>query len=280
MPDVVNSSIRLFADDALLYRIINSPSDAAMLQDDLASLESWEATCQMAFNPSKCEVLRVTNKKKLVDALYTIHGTTLCTADAAKYLGVTIHGSLSWKAHINIITNKANSTLGFLRRNLRKCPAETKKLAYNTYVRPILEYGSTVWDPLTKDLTNKIEMVQRRSARFVKADYNQRHSVTKMLQDLKWRTLCDRRAHSKVIMLYRIVHGFITIPAGPPFFYPASEATRGHPMQFCQRHCRINAYQQQFFASVVPLWNRLPATVVSASSLDQFRSRLSGLTLR
>ena len=117
----------------------------------------------------------------------SIHGSTLHTVDAAKYLGVTIQGSLSWKAHIDNISKKANSILGFLRRTLRKCPAKTKERAYTTYVRPILEYSSTVWDPQSKDLSNKIEMVQRRGARFVKADYNQRHSVTAMLQDLKWK---------------------------------------------------------------------------------------------
>ena len=280
MPDVVKSNIRLFADDALLYRAINSTEDAEALQEDLARLESWEATWQMPFNPSKCEVLRVTNKKRIVTALYSIHGTTLHLVDAAKYLGVTIQGSLSWKTHIHNITKKANSTLGFLRRNLRRCPAKTKERAYNTYVRPILEYGSTVWDPQSKDLSHKIEMVQRRSARFVKADFNQRHSVTDMLQDLRWKTLRDRRAHSKVVMLYRMVHGLVAIPAGPPFFYPSSEVTRGHSMQFRQHHCRIIAYQQSFFPSVVPLWNHLPASVVSASSLDTFRGRLTPLSLR
>ena len=38
--------------------------------------------------------------------------------------------------------------------------------------------------------------------------YDPRHSVTSMLQDLQWQTLCKRRAKSKVIMLYRITHGF------------------------------------------------------------------------
>ena len=280
LPDAVRSNIRLFADDALLYRTIHSSEDATALQDDLTHLQSWEKTWQMAFYPDKCEVLRVTNKKKIVDAHYSIHGTTLHTVDAAKYLGVTIQGSLSWKAHVNNISKKANSTLGFLRRNLRKCPAKIKEQAYTTYVRPTLEYGSSVWDPQSKDLVRKIDMVQRRGARFVKANYDQRHSVTKMLQDLQWKTLCDRRAHSKVIMLYRIVHGLVAIPAGPPFFYPASEVTRGHSMQFRQQHCRIIAYQQSFFPSVISLWNHLPATVVSAESLDQFRCRLRPLTLR
>ena len=280
MPDVVRSNIRLFADDALLYRSIHSPDDVTTLQNDLVQLELWESTWQMAFNPDKCEVLRVSKKKNLIDAHYSIHGTVLQNVDSAKYLGVSIQSGLSWKPHINNICKKANCTLGFLRRNLRSCPPRIKERAYFTYVRPILEYASPVWDPVSKELIRKIEMVQRRGARFVKADYDQRHSVTKMLKDLQWETLCERRAHSKVIMLYRIVHGLIAIPAEPPYFVSAPGNTRGHLAQFRQQHCRILAYQQSFFPSVVLLWNRLPATVVAATSLEQFRDRLSAHHLR
>ena len=40
----------------------------------------------------------------------------------AKYLGVTLSNDLEWSKHIAIMTNKANSKLSFLRRNLKGCP--------------------------------------------------------------------------------------------------------------------------------------------------------------
>ena len=68
------------------------------------------------------------------------------------------------------MTAKANRVLNFLKRNLKKCPKSIKEKAYTctTYVRPITEYASTVWDPHTnlKVKTRKIEKVQRRAARF------------------------------------------------------------------------------------------------------------------
>ena len=129
-----------------------------------------------------------------------------------KYLGVTIQSNLSWKPHINNITKRANSTLGFLRRNLRKCPSKIKEQAYRTFVHPTLEYASSVWDSSIKDQVTQIEKVQRRAARFTKADYHPKHSVTKILNDLQWQTLQERRAHSKVIMLYRIVIIWLPFP--------------------------------------------------------------------
>ena len=41
LPDRVTSSVRLFADDCLLYRPVTSQSDHQALQDDLKNLETW-----------------------------------------------------------------------------------------------------------------------------------------------------------------------------------------------------------------------------------------------
>ena len=106
LPDTVRSNIQLFADDALLYRSIHSSKDVDILQNDLNQLQLWESTWLMSFNPDKCEVLRVTKKKNIWDAQYSIHGTVLQTVESAKYLGVTIHKSLSWNAHINNMCKK------------------------------------------------------------------------------------------------------------------------------------------------------------------------------
>jgi hypothetical protein len=67
LPDVVSSQARLFADDSLLYRVINNPSDQVRLQEDLKSLEIWEKTWQMSFNTDKCFTLHITKKRKTTE---------------------------------------------------------------------------------------------------------------------------------------------------------------------------------------------------------------------
>ena len=91
--------------------------------------------------------LRVTNKKKIIDAKYQLHGHTLESVTSAKYLGLTFTNKLQWDQHINCITSKANKTLGFLRRNLKIPSIRIKEQAYFTLARPLVEYASTVWDP-------------------------------------------------------------------------------------------------------------------------------------
>ena len=60
-----------------------------------------------------------------------------------------------------------------------------------------MEYVSSTWDPHTQRNINKLEMEQRRTARFVKGDHDRTSSVTSMLADLKWNTLQERRLQSK-----------------------------------------------------------------------------------
>ena len=50
LPHHVQSQIRLFADDCLLYRPICDVSDSFALQRDLLSLESWSETWDLRFN--------------------------------------------------------------------------------------------------------------------------------------------------------------------------------------------------------------------------------------
>ena len=92
----------------------------------------------MAFHPDKCNVLSINKNKNPIKYNYTLHGQTLEHVDKAKYLGVTIQSDLKLHSHINNITKKANSTLGFLRRNLNINSTSVKEQAYKSLVGPSL----------------------------------------------------------------------------------------------------------------------------------------------
>ena len=143
--------------------------------------------------------------------VYTINDQILKQVQDNPYLGLTISDSLKWKTHINNICKKANSTLGFLRRNLRHCPKPCRKNAYLDLVRSKLEYGSIIWDPYNQSDIDRLERIQRSAARFITRDYRSRQEgcVSKMLQELDLPTLQERRRQQRLTFLYKVVKGHV-----------------------------------------------------------------------
>ena len=165
---------------------------------------------------------------------YELHGHTLDSISSAKYLGITIQQDIDWDNHINNVANKANRMLGFLRRNLKINSSDIKDRAYKAFVRPILKYASSVWDPYTQKSIDKLEDVQRQAARFVLNRYHNTSSVNLMLDSLWWLSLEQRRKISRLGMMYKICSGLVQCPIiktklvppphPPPAPYPQSTA--------------------------------------------------------
>ena len=124
----------------------------------------------------------------------------------AKWSNFFLPENLSWKPHILNITNKANSTLGFVKRNLHHCSQKVKDQAYKSLVRPRLEYGCTVWDPYRAYQKSWLEKVQRRAARFVTRTYTREEGcVTNALKLLNWPTLEKRRQVARLTLMYKCI---------------------------------------------------------------------------
>ena len=125
----------------------------------------------MEFHPDKCQLLRITNKRQPLECIYKIHGIILKEFNSAKYLGVTIDSNLNWKDQCNNVYKKASFMLSFLERNFYKCPLNVTEQLFNALIRPILEYGCSVWDPFKTCQIDKLELLNKRAARFITGNH-------------------------------------------------------------------------------------------------------------
>ena len=206
----IQSEIRLFADDILIYKTIKTPQDHKILQDDLNSLTRWATDWMMEFNISKCKILQITTHHNKSTFTYKMSDIPLATVLEHNYFGIRLHHKLSWDPHINYICNKANRLLGFLKRNLHNAPSEIKEHVYKQLLLPSLEYCSTIWDPYHQTSISKLEMIQHRATRFVLNKpwhrSNQNHdSITDMLNGLHFKTeeqLLDSPSYSRLSGTY------------------------------------------------------------------------------
>ena len=276
LPDNIRSSVRLFADDCVLYRNINSPKDCEILQEDLNSLARWEPDWQMKFNVAKCHSMRVTRHLpgKQIQFNYSLHQQILEEVQSAKYLGITMNGSLDWGQHISEITPKATRTLGFLRRNLTFAPRETKAAAYKTLIRPQLEYAVPIWHPYVKTQAQQVERVQRTAARWTCRRWRNASSVGDMLDELEWPSPKSRREQSSLTFFYKIHSGMVYIDKDKYLTSVAGlrQTRASHDSQYRRYQAYSDALKNSFFPRTIPQWNSLPSSVVSVQTTDEFKS--------
>ena len=281
MPSQVHAGTRcrLFADDSLVYRVINSIDDQVLLQEDLRNLEKWASDWGMVFNPSKCYVMPISKGQNLRPYIYELCGVLLKPVEQEKYLGVVLNHRLCWSTHVSQISAKANQKLGFIKRNLRGSPQELKRLAYIAIVRSSMEYACTVWDPLYTQDRDRLERIQRRAARWIANTRDRRTSVTALLENLKLEPLEDRRRLSRLIFMYKILNGHVAVPPDKVDIIHYIRPARGGStkQKIKTLACKSEEYRQSFIPRTLVQWNSLPDTIASAGSVNSFRARLSAM---
>ena len=97
--DYVTSTIRLFADDCVLYRPVTNNTDNKQLQEDLNKLVNWSNTWQMEFNVKKCAIMQFTNTSKKKPYEYTMKGELLDIVQHHPYLGVELSDTTLQHTH-------------------------------------------------------------------------------------------------------------------------------------------------------------------------------------
>ena len=227
---------------------------------------------------------------------YQLDGHILQHVDRCKYLGVNIASDLNWSYHIDKITKKASSTLGFIRRNLRFCPGSSKRMAYFSLVRSGLEYGASVWDPFHATDITTLERVQKRAVRFIANDYKSRTPgcVDQMMSTWSIPSLQNRRREIRLCQFYKITNDlcpainksdFLSPIQGrrriKPKFNPdfitsniISSSARNNSNCFKVPRANNDIYKNSFFVRTVIDWNNLNNTTVTAPSVEAFKERL------
>ena len=279
MAEKLQSTVRLFADDTIAYLAVDNQCDAMALQHDLDLLAEWEQTWQVEFHPDKCQVLRVTNKhpQNITPHDYILHGHTLSVVDDVKYLGLTVSSNLRWDTQIAKATAKANSTMAVLRRNVRVSSKAIKSTAYSALVRPHVEYCSAVWDPYTKKQTQRVEMVQRRAARWVCGKFRQGLNCTgptEMISHLGWPSLEVRKKVARLTLLYKMANNLVLMSTRS-LLIPAPRSTRAMlPHAYMPMfHTPKRLYQcNSFLPRTVTDWNHLPNRIAASLSLEAFKA--------
>jgi ribonuclease P/MRP protein subunit RPP40 len=271
--DMIESTIRLFADDTKLFSSTEVPLDNDQIQRDTDRLSQWSDTWLLKFNTAKCSTLHYgihnPNITYLLgegpDKTEIPNNTQECD------LGILFSTDLKFSENINKCINKANGMIGLVKRTFHHINTKQFRKLYKGLIRPHLEYGNLIWHPrFIKDIES-IERVQKRATKLV-------HCVKHLpyperLKVLKIPTLAYRRFRGDMIEVYKLLHGKEDIEY-TKFFDLNPNTTRGHSLKLKKKSFKKDVRKHFFSQRVITPWNLLTDEIVTAPSLNTFKNRL------
>ena len=275
----LNSAAFLFADDLkLISRTGKTRCDGiTLLQQDLNIVNARAKSWGLPFNTEKCVSLRFCRKTSAnLDATppqYRIGGVTIKNEDSGRDLGVVVDNELKFHEHTTQANAKSRGALhNLLRSTINRSPEFIKELIM-TYTRPVLEFGSVIWNAGFVGDTTRLESLQRQATRRVTGlgdlPYDER------LQCLNLFSVKGRLLRADMIQCWKIFHD--KAPFQPEdIFRLEIRQSRGHPYRIFKERFVTEARKRFFTCRVVNDWNGLPASVVTTPSIDKFKSSLAG----
>ena len=202
-------------------------------------------------------------------------GSEVKKVEKVRYLGVLLDQHLDGQVQALSVIKRVASRLGFLYRCAGFLDAQTRRVLCNALVQPCIDYCIVSWYlALTAKLKNRLDVVQRKMARFVLGVGPRTHIGLSVLKELGWLTVKDRVRYFSLLHVFRVKRG-----SGPSYL------RRGFVMVSDVHEHRTRASSTGFHISgddVVGTfsyfgkkeWNSLPDRLKIIENIDLFKVKL------
>jgi hypothetical protein len=95
------------------------------------------------------------------------------------------------------------------------------------------------------------------------------------LEKIGLASLQDRRIKKDLLMVFKILKGFVELNKDDFFQLSTAVSTRGHSLKLAVPQCNLEVRRNFFSHRVIKYWNALPSFVVNALSPEIFKVRVS-----
>ena len=215
---IKHSNCLMYADDVKLFKSINTVADCYELQSDINTFYAWCKVNRLTLNIDKCKVMTFTHKNMTISYSYNFDGNDLLSSCLIRDLGVLLDKKLSFANHVDYVINRANSVLGFIKREMREMlDPYCAKTLFIALVRSITEYACQVWSPYCGIHIDRIESIQKKFLRFALrglpwTDPLRLPGYINRLRLLNMPTLQRHRDYLRLSFLVNLLNGKIDCP--------------------------------------------------------------------
>ena len=271
----------LFADDTNIYY---ESSDLLNIQKivnrELRKVRKWLEANRVALNIDKTNfVLFHSSQRNLTEHIVLKIGNKKLKQEShARFLGVLLDSTLSWKFHISELSKKLARTVGLFYKIRNYAPQDTLMLLYHAIFAPFLTYGVSAWGLTYPSMLDSISALQKKTLRIVTFSDKTAPSLPIFdgLQVLKF---------SDIIFLLIVSFVFECVHNLAPTYFRnyftsiqsihdigTRQSLKGDLFALC---CNTTQYgPRSIHYTGVRLWNSLPCEIRDSPSLPVFRKKI------
>ena len=285
---VEHSNTDLYADDTTLhFTYSNIDTIHKKLQDDLDIIQLWCSNNKMKINPTKTTSMLIGSHQKLSKIIYApqfkICNSSIKNVESEKLLGIKIDKSLDWNIQVDFVCTKVSNRLNLLSKIKLSLPLESRKLFYNAYILPLLDYCCTIWGNTTMQSIERIDKLQKRAARLI-LDLPYETPSKTLFEKLSWLKFADRIDYHKLVTVHKCLYGNAPEYLAEKVIYNTYDSTkqlRSNTNKLLKvPKSRTNIFQKSFAYSGPSIWNKLPGTLRFTKSICTFKSKCFELLLK
>jgi len=259
-----------------LYCTVDDANSQIDLQQSLDVLVDWATDWQLNIASKKCWTLRL-GKPEQNGFNYVIDGQVLDWTSSCRDLGIIVDSKLRFNTHCATISKKANARSALISNCFTSANMKYQTIAFCSFVRPLLEFGSVVWNPHYKSDINLIESIQRR---FTKRMFNrckqpaglsyEQRLAHLSAQNITLTKLEHRRTIADLKFCYKILKNMVTIDRS------CLSLSTINPNRLLVPHC-FNCIPRKstFCHRITQLWNHLKVEIKNSQSLSIFSNSLT-----
>ncbi len=212
-----------------------------------------------------------------------INGEKIEQIDCTKYLGTHPDSMLNWSNHITQLCKKIAPKIGLLRRLRHIVPIECLKKIYQSTVQSHIDYCLTVWGFTSNVYIDMVQRLQNRAARIIIGNYDRDVRGIDLVRDLGWLNVRERRDYFTSILVYKALNELAPNHISDMFtltrdtnIYPTRSTTTD---KLNVPRVKKQVFTQSLQFNGAKLWNSLPQSLRSATSLGVFKNGCKALML-
>jgi hypothetical protein len=232
----------------------------------------WSNRGLLKFNSTKTEIIIFNVNGVECNLTFNFDKTTIDPVHTHKYLGIVFSSDCKWTKHIDKLIESASKQLNVFRKLKYRLNRNYFEKNYLTFIRPVLEYASEVWDNCGQINSDRLEKVQLEAARIVMG-LPSFASINSIYIETGWEKLKTRREVRKLFLFYKIVNGQVPDylkELVPPAVADINDYNLRNRLNMSQPSCRLSTYQQTYFPSTIKLWNTLDLNLRQLPTLPSF----------